>query len=170
MAVSACLVATVHAGSDPVDAGAAEALRAESADVTRDVAELERDLRLLEEELLYPPSSKVVVYVSMASGAEGQLDAVDLELNGRDVASRVYDAKALAALVQGGVDRVYVGNAPQGEFVLKARFQGRRADGKPYRREAEYRFEKSFEPTVVEFEVSDATTRGEPDIVTRPSR
>jgi len=157
----------VDAAVEPADAGAGAALRAEAADVTRDLVELKRDIRLVEDELLYPPSSKVAVYVSVAADIEGQLDAVQLKLNGRDVASRVYDAKAFTALTRGGVDRVYLGNAPQGDNVVVCRFQGRRADGKDFSRDAEIRFEKAFEPIAVEFEVTDTTTRGEPDIVAR---
>src|SRR5690606_11848077 len=45
---------------------------------------LNRELLILEEELLYPASSQVAVYVSMDIGHFFALDAVRLEIDGQD--------------------------------------------------------------------------------------
>src|SRR5690606_25643556 len=54
------------------------------------VLTLNRDLLILEEELLYPASSQVAVYVSMDIGQYFDLDAIKLEINNQLVASELY--------------------------------------------------------------------------------
>jgi hypothetical protein len=50
-----------------------------------ELLQLNARLQLLEEDLLYPASSRVAVYLSMDLGKLFALDAVTLKLNGKDV-------------------------------------------------------------------------------------
>src|SRR5690606_20604191 len=72
--------------------------------------DLNRDLFLLEEELLFPSSTQVAVFVSMDVGEFFALDSVELELDGKNVASYLYTEREIDALHRGGVQRLYTGN------------------------------------------------------------
>jgi hypothetical protein len=127
------------------------------------VAELRRDLTILEEELLFPASSQMSVYLAMDVGEFFQLDAVTIELNGEEVAHHLYTERQADALFRGGVHKVWLGNVKQGENQLTAFFVGRGPEGREYKRATSVEFEKNFEPTFVELAISDSEASYQPD-------
>jgi hypothetical protein len=141
------------------------ALGSQMEDIKKDLVELKRDLVVLEEELLYPASSQVAVFLSMDVGDFFALDAVTLKLNGKDVTHYLYTEKQVDALFRGGVQRLFVGNVKQGENELTAFFTGRGPEGRDYRRATTVKFEKSFEPSYVELKISDSTAKYQPEFV-----
>ena len=124
---------------------------------------LETDVRILEEDLLYPASSRVSVFLEMDVGELFALDAVTLELNGKEVAHSLYTDRQVDALYRGGVQQLFTGNLKQGENELNAFFVGRGPHGRDYRRAATVTFEHEFEPVVVQLAVTDDTTSRQPE-------
>lgn len=127
--------------------------------------DLNRDLFLLEEELLFPSSTQVAVFVSMDVGEFFALDSVELEIDGKNVASYLYTEREIDALHRGGVQRLYAGNVRAGEHELVAFFTGRGPHGRDYRRGATLTFEKGIGPKYVELRISDKETRLQPEFV-----
>ena len=127
------------------------------------VLELNRDLFLLEEELLFPSNTQVSVFVSMDVGEFFQLDAVSLKLNGKEVANHLYTDKQVDALFRSGVQKLFVGNVKQGGNRVTAFFTGRGPNGRDFRRATTVEFDKSFEPTFIELAISDETTDYQPE-------
>src|SRR5690606_15507603 len=84
--------------------------------------DLNRDLFLLEEELLFPSSTQVSVFVSMDDGTIFGLDSFALKLDGNDVANYLYTDREVDALHRGGVQRIFAGNVRAGEHELVAVF------------------------------------------------
>ena len=146
-----------------VAAGEPKPLDTEMEDVKKALLKLKRDLVILEEDLLFPASSQVSVFLSMDLGEFFQLDAVVLKLNGKEVASHLYTDKQVDALYRGGVQKVFVGNVKQGDNTLTAFFTGRGPNGRDFRRATTVDFEKSFEPTFVELAISDSTANYQPE-------
>ena len=58
-------------------------------DLKKEVLDLNRDLFLLEEELLFPANSQVAFFVSLDVGEYFKLDSVSLRIDGREVAVKV---------------------------------------------------------------------------------
>lgn len=125
------------------------------------VLTLNRDLLILEEELLYPASSQVAVYVSMDLGTFFALDAIKLEINNKLVASELYTDKQTKALFRGGVQRLYVGNLKAGEHEISAFFTGR-GPQQDYKRGAKIVITKAQEPVVLELRIVDSTAQLQP--------
>ena len=134
-------------------------------DIKHGLLDLKRDLAVLEEDLLYPASSQVAVFLSMDVGEFFALDSVTLKLNGKDVTHYLYTQKQADALFRGGVQRLFVGNVKQGQNQLTAFFTGRGPEGRDYRRATTVTFEKSFEPSYVELKISDSTAKYQPEFV-----
>lgn len=132
-------------------------------DVRRAFLELQRDLLILEEDLLFPASSQVAVYLSMDVGEFFQLDAVTIKLNGKDVAHHLYTERQAEALLRGGVHKLYLGNLKEGSHRLTAVFTGRGPENREYRRGATVEFEKTFEPTFIELAIRDAEQNYQPE-------
>lgn len=132
-------------------------------DIKTALVELKRDLVVLEEDLLFPASSQVAVFVSMDIGEFFQLDSVTLKLNGKEVAHHLYTERQVDALYRGGVQRLFVGNVKQGENRVTAFFTGRGPSGRDYRRATTIPFDKSFEPVFVELKIGDSTAKYQPE-------
>ena len=56
----------------------------------KEVLDLNRDLFLLEEELLFPANSQVAFFISMDVGEYFELDSVNLKIDGKEVANYLY--------------------------------------------------------------------------------
>lgn len=123
---------------------------------------LNRDLLILEEELLYPASSQVAVYLSMDLGEYFELDSVRVELDGQMVASELYTQEQIQALYRGGVQRLYIGNMKSGEHEISAFFTGRGPNGQDYKRAAKLALEKTQQPLVLELRIVDSTLKLQP--------
>jgi hypothetical protein len=76
----------------------------------KEVLDLNRDLFLLEEELLFPANSQVAFFVSLDVGEYFELDSVNLKIDGKEVANYLYADREIGALARGGVHRVHMAN------------------------------------------------------------
>ncbi len=136
-------------------------------DIRRGLIELRRDLAILEEDLLYPASAQVAVYLAVDVGTFFQLDSVTLHINGREVTHYLYTDRQVEALHRGGVQRLYLGNLRQGSHELSAVFTGKGPQGRDYRRATSVAFEKSFEPVYVELRIQDDPAGLQPRFIAR---
>jgi len=129
----------------------------------QEVMELNRDLFVLEEELLFPANTQIAVFLSMDVGKFFSLDGVQLKLNDKVVANYLYTPREVDALIRGGVQRLYTGNLRVGQHELVAVFTGRGPHGRDYRRGATIVFEKKTEPKFVELKIVDREHKLQPE-------
>jgi hypothetical protein len=121
----------------------------------KDVLALNRDLFILEEELLFPTNTQVAVFLSLDVGEFFKLDAVTLTIDNKEVSSHLYTDRQLDALVRGGVQRVYLGNIKSGEHEVVAVFTGRGPNNRDFRRAASLSFNKTSLAKKLELIVKD---------------
>ncbi len=152
------------------DDGPPTSMDAQMEDIKLSLVELKRDLVVLEEDLLFPASSQVAVFLAMNLGEFFALDAVTLKLNGKEVTHYLYTEKQVDALFRGGVQRLFVGNVRQGHNRLTAFFTGHGPSGRDYRRATTVDFEKTFEPTFVELKITDSTAKYQPEFAASVSQ
>ena len=157
------------AGAFPVFAEAAQdsSLDTDIQTLKDSVLELNQELFLLEEELLFPANTQVAVFVSMDVGEFFSLDSVQLQLNGKDVANYLYTQREVQALHRGGVQRLYLGNLKSGEHELVAIFTGRGPHGRDYRRGATLSFSKDIGAKFVELQISDRESKQQPEFLVK---
>ena len=125
--------------------------------------ELNRDLLVLEEELLFPASTQLAIFVSVDVGALFDLDSVELKVDDSVVSSYLYTERELRALRRGGVQRLYTGNLKTGKHELVAVFIGKGPQGRDYRRGATLKFDKGTDPKYIELQIRDDTRGQQPD-------
>ena len=128
-----------------------------------DVIRLNRDLLVLEEELLFPAGTQVAVFVSMDVGKLFSLDSVRVKLDNKDVAAYLYTPSEVQALHRGGVQRLYVGNLRAGTHELVAFFTGKGPHDRDYKRGATIRIDKGTEPKYIELQIRDSTGKLQPE-------
>ena len=131
----------------------------------KEVLDLNRDLFLLEEELLFPANSQVAFFVSLDVGEYFDLDAINLKIDGKDVSSYLYTEREVGALHRGGVHRMHMENLKVGEHELVAVFTGKGPNVRDYRRGATMNFSKGIGAKYVELEISDRVTKQQPEFV-----
>jgi hypothetical protein len=127
-----------------------------------DVLDLNRDLFVLEQELLYPANTQVAVFVSMDAGALFALDSVQLKIDGKEVADYLYTPREVHALVQGGVQRLYVGNLKVGKHELVAFLTGKGPHNLDYTRGATLDFQKDIGAKYLDLTITDDQRKLQP--------
>jgi len=133
-------------------------------DLKQQVVELNRELFILEEDLLFPASTQVAVFVSLDVGHYFQLDAVKLKVDGDIVASHLYTERDIAALKKGGIQRLITTNVKSGEHQATAILHGIGPENRPYKLAATISFEKDDEAVMLEVKISDSTQKNQPQI------
>jgi len=104
-------IQSIHAQDEPV-------LGIEVEQLKQEVIEINKELGVLEEQLLFPANTQVSVFLSMNVGEFFQLDAVSLKINDKQVANYLYTEKQVDALMRGGIQRLHVGNVGKGKHEL----------------------------------------------------
>jgi hypothetical protein len=151
----------------PADASAPDfkTLDQEVQGMKKDVIDLNKDLFVLEEELLFPANTQVAVYVSMDVGAFFALDSVTLKIDNKEVKNYLYTAREADALLKGGVQQLYLGNLKVGKHELIAFFSGKGPVERDYRRGATLKFDKGVGAKYLELKISDKVAKHQPEFL-----
>jgi hypothetical protein len=144
-------------------ANASASLDTRVQDLKSDVIKLNRDLLVLEEELLFPAGTQVAVFVSMDVGKLFELDSLQIKLDDKVVASYLYTPNEVQALHRGGVQRAYVGNLKSGAHEIVAFFTGKGPHVRDYKRGTTIKFDKGQEPKYIELRIKDSTGKLQPE-------
>lgn len=161
LAIAACLLCLPPALAGPPVAGA-EATRGardfRSLDreiqlLKREVLELNRDIRLLEEAVLYPAEQRLVVFVSLSDNTSSRLNRVSITRGGQLLAGHEYSAEEAAALQAGSVHRLYEGRLEPGSHYLDIVLDGVKADGEAFAAKTLAKISKRAAPRFLELQL-----------------
>lgn len=133
----------------------------------KDVKALNRDLFILEEELLFPSSTQLAVFLSVDVGDYFRLDSVELKIDDKVVANHLYTQREQEALGKGGVQRLYMGNVKTGKHELVAVFNGPGPNDRDYRRATTITFEKGTGVKYLELKIMDVSKKLQPEFVVK---
>ena len=129
----------------------------------KDVVDLNRDLFILEEELLFPANTQVAVFLAVDVGDFFALDSVQLKIDNKEVINYLYTPREVEALLKGGVQRLYLGNLKVGQHELVAFFNGKGPQDRPYKRGASIKFEKGIGAKYLELKIDDRQRKLQPE-------
>lgn len=127
-----------------------------------DVVVLNKDLRILEEKLLFPSSTKYSFFVSVNSGEFFKLESIKLKIDGRLVTTHLYTPAAREALARGGVQKLFVTNLSEGPHTVTVFFTGLGPNGRPFKRANELDFKKKSGEGYLEIAINDDGSIQEP--------
>lgn len=151
------------AASAPAPAAPPAALDSRVQSLKDEVIRLNRDLLVLEEELLFPAGTQVAVFVSMDVGKLFELESVQIKLDDKVVSQHLYTPLEVQALHRGGVQRVFLGNLRAGTHAIDAFFTGRGPHERDYKRGTTLKFDKGSEPRYIELRVKDSLGKLQPE-------
>ena len=157
--------ATAPADSSGAAAPSAEfkTLDQEVQGLKKDVIDLNKDLFVLEEELLFPANTQVALYVSMDVGTFFALDSVTIKIDNKEVKNYLYTAREADALLKGGVQQIYLGNLKVGKHELVAFFTGKGPVERDYKRGATIVFDKGVGAKYLELKITDHLAKHQPE-------
>lgn len=147
---------------EPATAKDSKAVAERVQDLKKKVIRLNRDLFILEEDLLFPASTQFVVFLSVDTGKFLELDAVKLKVNGDVVAAHLYTERQSKALERGGMQRLYIGNLKTGAHEVTAFVEGIGPDNRAYKQAATLALEKGTETAALEIRIQDRSSDYEP--------
>jgi hypothetical protein len=132
-------------------------------DLKQEVLDLNRDMFVLEEELLFPASTQLAVFLSVDIGTFFALDSVELKIDNKTVTHYLYTERENAALHRGGVQRLYVGNLRTGKHELVAFFTGKGTHDRDYKLGTSLEFEKDTGSKFIELKILDKEQKLQPE-------
>jgi len=136
-------------------------------DLKKQLVDLNRDLFKLEEEILYPASTQVAVFLSLNVGTFFALDSVTVKVDDKEVANYLYTEREVQALHRGGVQKLFLGNLKAGEHEIVAFFTGKGPHERDYRRGTTLKFDKAVGAKYLELRISDRQAALQPEFVVR---
>ncbi|MFL0811067.1 MAG: AraC family transcriptional regulator [Agarilytica sp.] len=146
-----------------IESQTATPLSEEVEDLKKAALELNRDLLILEEELLFPANSQIVVFLSLDVGKYFALDSVKLLIDDKLMASHLYTRRQNTALALGGIQRLYLGNLKSGDHEVTAFFVGVGPNNREYKRGATIVIDKDDDPKLLELKVRDSSVNMQPE-------
>jgi hypothetical protein len=155
--------AVAASGAVATPAPAAGSLETRIQDMKSEVIKLNRDLLVLEEELLYPAGTQVAVFVSMDVGKMFSLESVQVKLDDKIVANHLYTPLEVDALHRGGVQRLFLGNLRAGDHEIVAFFTGQGPHERDYKRGTTIKFDKAKDPKYIELRIKDSQAKLQPE-------
>lgn len=133
-------------------------------DLKKKVIQLNRDLFILEEDLLFPANTQFVVFLSLDTGSFLQLDTVKLKVGDDVVASHLYTERQVNALSRGGMQRLYMGNLKTGAHEVTVFVEGLGSDQRAYKKAATITLEKSTDLKAIEVRIQDRSSDHQADV------
>jgi hypothetical protein len=131
----------------------------------KDVVDLNKDLFVLQEELLFPANTQVALYISMDVGTFFALDSVTVKIDNKEVKNYLYTAREADALLKGGVQQIYLGNLKVGKHELVAFFAGKGPVERDYKRGASINFDKGVGAKYLELKITDRVPKHQPEFL-----
>ncbi|OOZ39534.1 AraC family transcriptional regulator [Solemya pervernicosa gill symbiont] len=163
--IATLLYLPLSRGAEP--APPAQTLDKQLRDLKSEVLKLNRDLFILEEELLFPSNTQVSVFLSFDLGKFFALDSVELKIDDKSVTKYLYTKAEVEALQRGGVQRLYLGNLKSGEHEIVALLTGKGPHQRDYKRGTTLKIDKGLGPKYLELQISDNAGKQQPDFIVR---
>ena len=89
------------------------------ASIKKETLLLNRDLTVLEQEILYPLMSQFSVYLSATDKPAFNSGRITLKVNDQTIADQHLTTKTIEALSNGGIKQLYVGKLKQGQHRFR---------------------------------------------------
>jgi hypothetical protein len=126
----ACSAIVSQAVAEPVTKEQIKGLDEQVQDIKKDVLGISAELNQLEEKLLFPSNTQISFFVSLEKDAGFEPDAIQLQLDDKDMTYHIYSFKEVEAMQKGGVQRVFTGNVRTGEHNLQVTVSGKSSGSK----------------------------------------
>ncbi len=138
--------------------GAIQALKQEILDINT-------DLSILENDFLFPINARITIFVSLDTNEDFDLKSVKIKIDEKIIANYIYSERELKSLRRGGVQRLYINSLEPGDHELIVEYIGQGRNARQFRRASVQNFTKSNNPQYVELNLSQKSSRRQPEFI-----
>ena len=103
--------------------------------IKEEILEINQEILLLEELMLYPHGQQLVVLVSVANNSPVRPESISLQLDEQPVSQHRYSSSESDSLQEGGVHRLYSGRLNEGEHTLTVSVTGVQNKGRAFQQQ-----------------------------------
>jgi len=135
--------------------------------IKEEVLDINREILLIEELSLYPHGQQMIVLVSVATNSLVRPGSISLQLDGQTVSQHHYTDSEHAALLEGGVHRLYTGRVDGGEHRLQVSVTGEQAKGNAFSQQHSATISKQAGRKYVELQLGPREGTAEPVLTIR---
>ncbi len=128
----------------------------------RDVLQLNGDLSILEQDILYPLLSQFSVYLSATDTLPIKKGRLTIKLDGRTIAEHTYSPKMLNALFNDAIQHLYVGKLKQGHHQLQLTYTWQDRKDKTIKGSLIHNFKKEFQAKQIEIKMVEKPSKQDP--------
>ena len=162
------LIMCIFAINSGLHAEVSQADLADKADKLKEqVLELNQELFVLEEDLLFPLDSQIHVFVTIEDDFIFKMNSVKLELDGKVVSNYLYTEKETQVLQRGGVQQIYAGKMITGKHKLMVTFSGKAASFRDYKRISSIPVTKTKKTKFVELKIKASKSDKQPVLLVK---
>lgn len=151
-----------HTGGDPAPF---QQLDAQVEQILDEVVNLGGEMAVLEETRALSPNTQLLVLVSIEPSAFFQLEAIQLEIDGKTTSFHQYSEAELDALSQGGSHRLFWDNVPAGRHQLVASVMGQVPKDPDFQRQATLMVDTGEGRRVLELRVATGKNQVFPELL-----
>ena len=142
-------------------------VNSEIENLKNEVLELNSELFVLEEDLLFSANTQVSVFVSVDVDSLFELDSVQLKIDDKVVSNYLYSAREAGSLKRGGIQRLYLGNLTSGDHELTAFFIGRGPNKRDFKRAVSKVVNKTESAKFIELKIVGNVSKEQPDFIVK---
>lgn len=121
--------------------------------IKQEAIDIGKEIALLEEQLLFPPNTQFLVYVSADVDETFKLMQIMLKVGDRQAVNYMYDVAEQEALLNGGIHQLYKGNLAQGKHKLEVTYMGM-IDKRMVRKQLIYDIVKGKDTASIQLQIS----------------
>lgn len=119
----------------------------------QDVLALSTELSRVEQQLLFPSDTQVNIFLSLTRHTSFVLETARLDIDQKTITSHIYTGAELSALNNGGIQKLFTGNAAKGKHLIALNIVGKNEAGDTVDRTVSYEIDKSAKASYVEAQI-----------------
>jgi hypothetical protein len=135
--------------------------------IKQEILAINQEILLLEESSLVSQGEQVVVLVSIAAGSTVTPEQITLLIDGETLSRHDYSGGETAALLKGGVHRLFTGRLSKGEHQLEVLLSATSDHDKKFQRQRSINISKLSGRKYIELELGAGDRKSGPDLTIR---
>ena len=145
---------TITSSAEEVTRDQIKGLDAQVQNIKNEILGIASSLIQLEEKLLYPEGTRILIFLTVAQGDNFPLGTVNIKIDDKETARHTYTPGGVDALRHGGAQRVYIGNIPGGEHRLEVEIIANSSDQRDSPIVSAYAFSKYANAKTIEISLA----------------
>lgn len=135
--------------------------------IKQEILAINQEILLLEDSSLVSQGEQLVVLVSITAGSEVAPKQITLLMDGETLSQHDYSSDETAALLAGGVHRLFAGGLTEGEHKLEVLLSGRQGPNKEFRQQRSLSIARSNGRKYIELELGSGGRKSGPALTIR---